>query len=285
MSPTTSTPARADGSTGPITAPTVFTPARVAPDIDVIPTYLPVPGMGVIAANAFVIRAAEPVLIDAGPGGSQDDFPAALASVIDPGELRWLWLTHTDPDHVGNLAWLLDAAPHLRVVTTYLAMGKMNMINPVPMDRWYFANPGDVVHVGDRDLVAMTPPSFDAPETVGVYDRRSNALFSADSFGALLQAPVDDAQAIGARELEEGLVLWSTIDAPWLHQVDRSRFARSLASVMQLEPDLVLSSHLPPARGLVTDLTSYLARVPGARPWSGPDQAALQQMLEQPQAG
>ena len=33
------------------------------------------------------------------------------ASVIDPGELRWIWLTHTDFDHIGSLATLLDANP------------------------------------------------------------------------------------------------------------------------------------------------------------------------------
>ena len=41
------------------------------------------------------------------PSAGRDDFLAALRSVIDPADLRWIWLTHTDFDHIGSLA---DAA-------------------------------------------------------------------------------------------------------------------------------------------------------------------------------
>jgi flavorubredoxin len=285
MAPTTPTATNLPhvGSRTSIEVPTVFAPTPVAPDIDVIPSYLPVPGMGVIPANAYVIRATEPVLVDAGPGGSQADFPAALASVIDPGELRWLWLTHTDPDHVANIAWLLEAAPRLRVITTFLAMGKMNLISPIPMDRWHFANPGDRVDVGDRVLVALAPPSFDAPETVGFYDTRSNALMSADSFGALMTEPVPEAQEIDPDALEEGLVRWATIDAPWLRHVRRAHLDDALDELRRLDPDLILSSHLPPARAMTAELTRHLAAGADAKPWVGPDQAALEQLLAQTQ--
>ncbi len=40
--------------------PTMFEPYRAAPDIDVLPSYFPVPGYGILPINAFVLRAAEP---------------------------------------------------------------------------------------------------------------------------------------------------------------------------------------------------------------------------------
>ena len=49
------------------------------------------------------------MLVDTGPGGAEAGFQQALESVIDPDQVAWLWLTHTDPDHVGSLRWLLDA--------------------------------------------------------------------------------------------------------------------------------------------------------------------------------
>jgi glyoxylase-like metal-dependent hydrolase (beta-lactamase superfamily II) len=241
-----------------------------------------VPGMGVLPANSFVIKSDQPVLVDAGPGGvAPGAFEAALSEVIEPADLKWLWLTHTDPDHIGALAWLLDAAPRLRVITTYLAIGKLGMHKPVPLDRCWFANPGDAVHVGDRKLVAVTPPSFDAPETTALYDTRTATLFSADSFGALMQAPAADARDIAPADLADGLVLWSSVDAPWLHRVDRQEHARDLDRVRALAPTTVLSSHLPPAPGMIDRLTNLLGRVPDANPWVGPDQAALEALLEQ----
>lgn len=267
-----------------IEAPTVFAPYRVTPDISVIPAYLPVPGMGVLPAHSFVIHAAQPVLIDTGPGGAGPAYHEALRQVIDPEDLRWLWLTHADPDHVGALGWVLDAAPELRVITTFLATGKLGMHLPVPLDRCWFANPGDTVDVGDRQLLAVTPPTFDAPETTSVFDGRTGTLFSADAFGALASAPAAHASDIDPAELADGLVLWSTVDSPWVGAVDRGAFETALDGIDRLSPDLVLSSHLPPAAGMLDELLRILARVPDADPWVGPDQAALEAILSQTQA-
>jgi glyoxylase-like metal-dependent hydrolase (beta-lactamase superfamily II) len=269
-------------SAGAVEAPTVFAPHPAAPGVTVIPAYLPVPGMGVIAANSFLLDGPEPLLVDSGPGGlTSGAYEAALRSVVDPAALRWLWLTHTDPDHTGALAWLLDAAPDLRVITTYLGAAKLSMSTPVPLDRCRFANPGDRVEVGDRNLLAVRPPTFDAPETTGVLDLASGTLISADTFGALLAEPAARAEDVDPGALADGLVLWSTVDAPWLHQVDRPAYDAALRELRRLAPRHVLSSHLPPATGIVDALLDAAADVPDADPWVGPDQAALEAMLAQ----
>ncbi len=46
-------------------------------------------------------------------------------------------------------------------------------------------------------------------------------------------------------------------------------------------PETILSSHLPPARGMTEQLLSSLAAAPTATPFVGPDQAALMEMLAQ----
>jgi hypothetical protein len=235
--------------------------------------------MGVLPAHAFLIDGPEPMLVDTGPGGSEHGFRAALSSVTDPAELRWLWLTHTDPDHTGSLLWLLDVAPRLRVVTTFLAVGKLGMHMPVPMDRLLWVNPGTSVELNGRRLEALRPPSFDAPETVAFHDHTTSTLFAADSFGALLRQPAADAGDIPRGELADGITLWSTIDSPWVTHTDRDHFAATLDRVRRLGARRVLSSHLPPATGLTDVLVDTLATVPGRQPWTGPDQAALDHLL------
>lgn len=49
----------------------------------VVPINLPLPGIGVLPVNAFVLMAEEPVLIDTGIGTDTDDFVAAVSSVVD----------------------------------------------------------------------------------------------------------------------------------------------------------------------------------------------------------
>jgi flavorubredoxin len=258
--------------------PVMFEPYTVTRNIYTLASYLPVPGYGILPANAFVIHAQQPVLVDTGLAALRTPFLEALRQVIDPREIQWIWLTHTDPDHIGNLEAVLSQAPQARVVTTFLGMGKMGLLQ-LPLDRVYLLNPGQVLDLGDRQLRAVTPPSYDAPETTGLFDPCSGALFSADCFGALLHKPAEAAQAINSAALQEGISLWATVDAPWLQQVDRSRFLTALKAVENLRPTTVLSSHLPAATGMTETLLGYLAAAMDETPFQGPDQAALEQLV------
>lgn len=259
-------------------APTMFEPRPVTADTVSLNSYLPLPGFGVLPVNAFVIRASQPVLVDTGLAALEREFMQALRSTIAPEDLRWIWLTHTDPDHLGNLEAVLSAAPSARVVTTYLGMGKM-ALNGLPIDRVYLLNPGQSLDVGDRALRAFTPPTFDAPETTAFFDSRTRAFFSADCFGTLMAEVAANAADIDPEALRDGLVTWSTIDAPWLHIVDEGRFYDSLDVVRRLEPSVILSGHLPPAEGMTETLLKHLASARTASPFLGPDQAALEGMM------
>jgi flavorubredoxin len=227
-----------------------------------------------------VIHADQPVLVDTGAVRDSDDFMAALRSVIDPSDLRWVWLTHTDFDHIGSLHRLLGENERLRVITSYLGVGIMSLAAPLPMDRVYLVNPGQTVDVGDRNLTAVRPPAFDNPITTGLYDERSGIFFSSDCFGALLDEVPECAEDVSDEALRQGQIFWATVDSSWLHNVDRAVFASELDRIRKLEPTMVLSSHLPAARGSSMErLLGALADVPDAPAFVGPDQAALERML------
>jgi hypothetical protein len=252
---------------------------RVSDDIYALRTYFPVPALGMVPVNAFVLQACEPVLIDTGLIAEHDQFMATLESVMDPRDLRWLWLTHPDPDHVGSLQQLVTDNPHLRVITTFLGFGMLSLFCPLPPDRIFLLNPGQTLDVGDRTLLAVKPPTFDNPATTAVFDVRSGALFSSDCFGAVLAAPAEQAGDLSPADLRQGQLLWGSVDSPWVSKVQRPRFSQDLATLGQLEPKLILSSHLPPARGLTQQLLANLELLPDAPPFTGPDQAAMERML------
>jgi flavorubredoxin len=205
-----------------------------------------------------------------------------LRSVIDLRDLKWIWITHTDQDHIGSLHRLLNEAPQLRVITTFLGMGKMGLFAPLPPERVYLLNPGQSLDVGDRRLTAVKPPTFDAPETTGLYDDKSGAFFSSDCFGAVLPGlEAEDAADIDRKELIEGQTLWATVDAPWLCNVDEASFARALNEVREMAPRIVLSNHLPPAREMTEQLLATLAGARTRAPFVGPAQEDFQAMLAQ----
>jgi flavorubredoxin len=254
---------------------------NVTDDISVLPSYFTVPGLGMIPVNAFVLRAKTPVLIDAGLVMESDAFMETLRSVIDPQDLRWIWLTHTDQDHIGSLYRLLQEVRHLRVITSFLGMGKMGLFSPLPPDRVFLLNPGQSIDLGDRTLTAVKPPIYDAPETTGCYDNKNGVFFSSDCFGAVLASPAENAADIGAEELAERQALWATIDSPWLHYVDVASLSRNMNAVRDMSPEAILSNHLPPAIGMTDQLLGALDNARGAEPFVGPDQTAFEAMLAQ----
>lgn len=253
---------------------------QAAPDVDVVTSTAAVPGLGNLAINAFVIHAAEPVLVDTGAVRESEEFMESLRSVIDPNDLRWIWLTHTDFDHIGSLHRLIEENERLQVITSFLGVGIMSLAAPLPMDRVYLLNPGQTIDVGDRTLTAVRPPAYDNPITSGIWDERSGIFFSSDCFGALLEEMPDHTDDVSDEALREGQVFWATVDSSWLHRVDRAMFAAELDHVRRLEPAMVLSSHLPAAPGSsVERMLDSLAAVPDASPFVGPDQVALEETL------
>lgn len=257
---------------------TAFT---ATPGVDVVTTTADIPGLGSIAINAFVLHGSEPVLVDTGTVAGTAEFMDALTSVIDPMDLRWIWLTHTDFDHIGSLAHLLDLNPELRVITSFLGTGIMGLSStPLAIDRVHLVNPGQSVTVGDRTLTAVKPPIFDNPVTAGFVDDRTGILFSSDCLGALLPEVPENAGDLDTDVLQAGQIRWATIDSPWVHGVDRDTFGRALAELRAIEPTMVCSSHLPPAPGAMLDLfVDSLAAAPDAERFVGPDQDALEAMM------
>ena len=89
----------------------MITTYKAAPDIDVLTGGVAIPGLGTVPVNAFVLHGSEPLLVDTGAVIHKEPFMEALRSVIDPGSLKWIWLTHPDPDHIGALPQLLQDNP------------------------------------------------------------------------------------------------------------------------------------------------------------------------------
>jgi len=258
----------------------MITASTVTPGIDSISTSVEIPTLGSLAINAFVLHGDEPVLVDTGSIADSPAFMSTLESILD---LRWVWLTHTDFDHIGSLAPLLDVNPDVRVITSFVGVGITGLTaHPLPMDRVYLINPGQSITIGDRTLTAVRPPVFDNPITTGFVDTTTRTLFTSDCFGALLSGIPDSAGDVSADELRDGQVRWATIDSAWVHDVDHDAFTANLDHFRAIEPDLVLSSHLPPAPGTMHNtLVDALALAPGADRYLGPDQVMLDVMLAQ----
>jgi hypothetical protein len=116
-----------------MTAPSIpFDPYRIATDTWIIPQIVPA-GPGVLASvNSMVIAGAEPVLVDTGCAVNRDGWLDQAFSIVDPADVRWVFISHADRDHIGNLDAVLAACPQATVITTASALPTCWPTDPRP---------------------------------------------------------------------------------------------------------------------------------------------------------
>lgn len=208
-----------------------------------LPAWMPLPDLGLLVNHAFVHAGREPMLVDTSLGLFREDFLASLGSIVDPADLRWIWISHADPDHTGNLARVLELAPKARVLTGMLGMAKLQL-SGMDVSRFQVIAPGDELEIGGRRLRAVRPPIYDAPETLG-FHAEEGVLYAVDSFGAVLNEAVAGLGDIDDGQLQDGLVTWGGIDAPWQADLDASLRERRFGQVARINPEILLTAHLP----------------------------------------
>lgn len=257
---------------------------RIDPEVTVLADRQEVPGLGFVPVNAYVLHAEEPVVVDTGLSLPDRDFVADLEQVMDPADVRWIWLTHPDTDHTGGLHALLEAAPRARVVTTFIGVGILSNSAPLPLDRVHLLNPGQSLDVGDRRLLAFRPALFDNPATTGFLEDRSGNCFVSDCFGAPLGSAEDatapSADGLAAAELRDRQLLWASVDSPWVEHSVGPGYRDSVEAMRALDARRILSSHLPPVQDQPDRLFEMAIAAQGIKPFVGPDQAALEAMLQ-----
>jgi hypothetical protein len=257
--------------------------SRPTTDVTAFTDCAAIPTLGFLPVNAYLLHAEQSLLVDTGMRVSSPALLDALWSVIDPGDLRWIYLTHPDRDHTGSLQAILDAAPDAQIITTFLGMGLLGLDFDIPPQRMYLLNPGQSLGLGDRSITPFRPPAYDSPATTGFVDMRTGTCFSSDCFGAPMSDEAlvysSDIREIPADDLRAAQQLWSTVDSPWVTSVDPAAFRSRVAEFAATAAPVVLSSHLPPARDALAGLSDTLVGVVGADTYVGPDQRALEELL------
>ncbi len=257
--------------------PTFIGAKRVAPDTTTFRSFAPIPGLGILPVNAHLIHAREPVLVDTSWVGVSAEYLEALQKAIDPTDLKWIWISHTDLDHVFNLEAVMAMAPQAKVVIAGLGAAKFGLRGNFDMSRLHVLEAGQRLDVGDRELVSVKPVIYDAPETNGFFDTKTRVLFSADAFGALLDGAREEIEEIPDQVLRDGQTAWASVDAPWLGWADKSMCGKLLADVERLDPSTIISGHLPatPTRHVRKVLGNLLGAM-GAGRFGGPDRETIE---------
>jgi flavorubredoxin len=111
-----------------------------------------------VFVNSMVIADREPVVVDTGTVVNRDQWLADVFSIVDPTDIRFVFLSHDDHDHVGNLLPLLDAAPQATLVTTWFSQERLAGDLSIPLERVRWVNDGGSFEAGGRTLAVVRSP-------------------------------------------------------------------------------------------------------------------------------
>lgn len=235
-----------------------------------------------VSLNSMVIRGAEPVIVDTGTLANRKDWLDDAFGLVEPADVRWIFLSHEDPDHIGNLGPVLDACPNATLITTWAATERLGCEIGLPADRLRWVHDGESFDAGDRTLHAVRPPVYDGPATRGLFDPTTGVYWASDAFATPMGAePAERVTDIPGPMWAEGMAVFHHHAlCPWLSMVDRGRFAADVRRVSDLDPQVVVGAHTPIIDGQhVVEAFDLLAGLPDVVPPPHPDQAALDAAL------
>lgn len=231
--------------------------------------------------NSMVITGAEPVIVDTGTRSNRAQWLDDVFSLVEPDDVRWVFLSHDDTDHTGNLVEVLGACPNATLVTNWFSVERMATDVGLPLARMRWVDDGEHFDAGDRTLVALRPPLFDSPTTRGLLDTSTGIYWASDAFCVPVPGPPDHVADLDPGFWREGFSLMNRTLSPWLAWVDPTRWMGQVDRLRAAELTAIATAHGPTLRGThVAEALDLTAELPGQEPVVLPGQAELDLMLQ-----
>jgi NADH oxidase (H2O-forming) len=133
--------------------------------------------------NSYFIDAQKKTIIETAKEKFKDEYLAKVKSVVNPTEIEYIILDHTEPDHSGSLKHLLEIAPNATVVGSGQALNYMSEIIGKPF-KTLKVKDGDIIDLGNKKLRIIGAPNLHWPDSIYTYLEEDKILFTCDSFGA-----------------------------------------------------------------------------------------------------
>ncbi|BAZ66117.1 MAG: diflavin flavoprotein [Pelatocladus maniniholoensis HA4357-MV3] len=133
--------------------------------------------------NSFIIRGEQIALVDTSHEKFRQLYLDTLKNQINPADINYLIISHTEPDHSGLVKDVLQLAPDITVVGSKVAIQFLEDLVHQPFKRRIVKN-GDRLDLGKgHELEFVIAPNLHWPDTIFSYDHKTETLFTCDAFG------------------------------------------------------------------------------------------------------
>lgn len=133
--------------------------------------------------NSYLIKDEKTALIDAVKAPFTEDFISNIKSLIDPGDIDFIVVSHTEPDHSGALAELLKLATNAKIIASKSGGHLLKNIINVPFDLINIEE-CEGLNLGTYELKFVSTPYLHWPDTIITYLEKEKIIFTCDIFGS-----------------------------------------------------------------------------------------------------
>lgn len=219
---------------------------------------------------AYLVLGQKTLMLDTGHFGLWYSIEGQLDAMLQGRPLDYVFVSHQEIPHTGNLGRLLAKYPQCKAVGD---VRDYHLFHPeVAADRLLMMRHGERLDLGDREIVFLDAIWKDLSGTMWAYDTRRKLLFSADLFGYLHLAD-DNICGTMLHEMDSALAAKSLERPalPFLGMQLRDQAARVAAfrRLMAKYPiEIITSGHTAPLMGsaLQTAIEQLLQRIQHSPP-------------------
>lgn len=134
--------------------------------------------------NSYLLQGSEKTaLFETAKAKCMDEYLEKLTSLVDIKDIDYIIVDHTEPDHAGSAAKLVEMNPAIKLVGTATAISFMKEICNLDFAS-VIVKEGDTLSLGDKTLRFIAAPNLHWPDAMYTYVEEDKILFTCDSFGA-----------------------------------------------------------------------------------------------------
>lgn len=133
--------------------------------------------------NSYFIDADKKAVVETVKEKFWPEYEAKLRSLMNPADLEYIILNHTEPDHSGCVKKLLEIAPNAKIVGTGNAIRYLNDLIGIPFESIKIIDSQEL-DLGNKTLRFISAPNLHWPDSMYTYCVEDKVLFTCDSFGA-----------------------------------------------------------------------------------------------------
>ncbi len=202
--------------------------------------------------NSYLVISEKTALIDTVKKGFTEEFLGNIRQVTPLNKIDYLIINHTEPDHSGAIAVLLNENPGIQIICAASAVPFVkNVINREIAIKGVKDN--EIIDLGEQKLIFKIMPYMHWPDTMMAFLPKDRILFSCDGFAAHLCGDSLYSDEAVQDYKHEFRYYWDAIMRPFsgyirrnlpkLDSVDIGMIAPSHGPVIRKEPRLFIEKY------------------------------------------